>query len=83
MRIAVSRAPGAEGVVSPLELFFDLLDVFAIGGALAPPARARRCADGRRDGDHGARGARLVRDCVRGRTGSSRTAGRCGFCSSG
>ena len=31
MRIAVSRAPGAERVVSPLELFFDLVYVFAIG----------------------------------------------------
>ena len=31
MRIAVSRAPGEERVVSPLELFFDLVYVFAIG----------------------------------------------------
>ena len=31
MRIAVSRAPDAERVVSPLELFFDLVYVFAIG----------------------------------------------------
>src|SRR5688500_19546040 len=31
MRIAVSRAPGAERVVPPLELFFDLVYVFAIG----------------------------------------------------
>jgi low temperature requirement protein LtrA len=31
MRIAVSRAPGAERVVSPLELFFDLVYVLAIG----------------------------------------------------
>jgi len=31
MRIAVSRAPGAERVVSPLELFFDLVYVFAVG----------------------------------------------------
>jgi low temperature requirement protein LtrA len=31
MRIAVSRAPGAEREVSPLELFFDLVYVFAIG----------------------------------------------------
>jgi low temperature requirement protein LtrA len=31
MRTAVSRAPGAERVVSPLELFFDLVYVFAIG----------------------------------------------------
>jgi low temperature requirement protein LtrA len=31
MRIAVSRAPGAERDVSPLELFFDLVYVFAIG----------------------------------------------------
>jgi low temperature requirement protein LtrA len=30
MRIAVSRAPGAERVVTPLELFFDLVYVFAI-----------------------------------------------------
>jgi low temperature requirement protein LtrA len=31
MRVAISRAPGAERVVSPLELFFDLVYVFAIG----------------------------------------------------
>jgi len=31
MRIAVSRAPGAERDVSALELFFDLVYVFAIG----------------------------------------------------
>jgi low temperature requirement protein LtrA len=31
MRIAVSRAPGEERVVTPLELFFDLVYVFAIG----------------------------------------------------
>ena len=31
MRIAVSRAPGAERVVTPLELLFDLVYVFAIG----------------------------------------------------
>jgi low temperature requirement protein LtrA len=31
MRIAVSRAPGAERSVTPLELFFDLVYVFAIG----------------------------------------------------
>jgi low temperature requirement protein LtrA len=31
MRVAVSRAPGEERVVSPLELFFDLVYVFAIG----------------------------------------------------
>jgi hypothetical protein len=31
MRIAVSRAPGAQRAVSPLELFFDLVYVFAIG----------------------------------------------------
>src|SRR6476646_5797155 len=31
MRIAVSRAPDAERGVSPLELFFDLVYVFAIG----------------------------------------------------
>ncbi len=31
MKIAVSRAPGAERVVTPLELFFDLVYVFAIG----------------------------------------------------
>jgi len=30
MRIAVSRQPGAERVVTPLELFFDLVYVFAI-----------------------------------------------------
>ena len=33
MRIVVSRAPGAERVVSPLELFFDLVYVFAIATA--------------------------------------------------
>jgi low temperature requirement protein LtrA len=31
MRVAVSRAPGTERVVTPLELFFDLVYVFAIG----------------------------------------------------
>ena len=31
MRVAVSRAPGTERVVSPLELFFDLVYVFALG----------------------------------------------------
>jgi low temperature requirement protein LtrA len=31
VRIAVSRPPGAERGVSPLELFFDLVYVFAIG----------------------------------------------------
>jgi low temperature requirement protein LtrA len=31
MKIAVSRLPGAERVVTPLELFFDLVYVFAIG----------------------------------------------------
>ena len=31
MRIAVSREPGAERAVTPLELFFDLVYVFAIG----------------------------------------------------
>jgi hypothetical protein len=31
MRLAVSRAPGAARVVTPLELFFDLVYVFAIG----------------------------------------------------
>jgi low temperature requirement protein LtrA len=31
MKIAVSRVPGRERVVTPLELFFDLVYVFAIG----------------------------------------------------
>jgi low temperature requirement protein LtrA len=31
MRIAVSRAPGVDREVTPLELFFDLVYVFAIG----------------------------------------------------
>jgi low temperature requirement protein LtrA len=31
VKIAVSRAPGAERIVTPLELFFDLVYVFAIG----------------------------------------------------
>jgi hypothetical protein len=31
MRIAASRSPNAERVVTPLELFFDLVYVFAIG----------------------------------------------------
>ena len=31
MKVAVSRAPGAERVVTPLELFFDLVYVFALG----------------------------------------------------
>jgi hypothetical protein len=31
MRIAVSRSPNAERVVTPLELFYDLVYAFAIG----------------------------------------------------
>jgi low temperature requirement protein LtrA len=31
MKVAVSRAPGEERVVTPLELFFDLVYVFALG----------------------------------------------------
>jgi low temperature requirement protein LtrA len=31
MRLAVSRAPDAQRGVSPLELFFDLVCVFAMG----------------------------------------------------
>lgn len=31
MRVAVSRAPGGQRVVTPLELFFDLVCVFGIG----------------------------------------------------
>jgi low temperature requirement protein LtrA len=31
MRVAVSRAPGEERVVTPIELFFDLVYVFALG----------------------------------------------------
>src|SRR6476619_4333335 len=31
MRVAVTRATGAERAVTPLELFFDLVYVFAIG----------------------------------------------------
>ena len=31
MRIGLSRVPGTERVVTPLELFFDLFYVFAIG----------------------------------------------------
>jgi low temperature requirement protein LtrA len=31
MKVAVARAPGAERVVSPFELFFDLVYVFALG----------------------------------------------------
>jgi len=31
MKLALSREPGAEREVSPLELFFDLVYVFAIG----------------------------------------------------
>src|SRR5919108_5347765 len=31
MKVAVSREPGAEREVTPLELFFDLVYVFAIG----------------------------------------------------
>ena len=30
MRVAIGRAPGAERVVTPLELFFDLVYVFAL-----------------------------------------------------
>ena len=33
MKVAVSRAPGAERVVTPLELFFDLVYVFALGSS--------------------------------------------------
>jgi low temperature requirement protein LtrA len=35
MRVAVSRGPGAERVVTPLELFFDLVYVFAIRSSRA------------------------------------------------
>ena len=31
MKVAVSRAPGEERVVTPIELFFDLVYVFALG----------------------------------------------------
>jgi low temperature requirement protein LtrA len=31
MRIAVSRSPSAERVATPLELFYDLVSVFATG----------------------------------------------------
>src|ERR1700754_4233320 len=31
VKLVVSRAPGSERVVTPLELFFDLVYVFAIG----------------------------------------------------
>jgi len=47
MRIAVSRQPGAERDVSPLELFFDLVYVFAIGQLshhLVAHVDLRRCA---------------------------------------
>ena len=40
MRIAVSRSPNAERVVTPLELFFDLVHVFAIGQLSQASARA-------------------------------------------
>ena len=40
MSVAVSRAPGAERVVTPLELFFDLVYVFAIAPG-AQPAKSR------------------------------------------
>jgi low temperature requirement protein LtrA len=39
MRIAVSRAPGGERVVTPLELFFDLVYVFAVGQLSHHPSR--------------------------------------------
>jgi low temperature requirement protein LtrA len=52
MRIAVSRAPGAERVVTPLELFFDLVYVCAISQLshhlLEHPICARR-GDAHRD----------------------------------
>jgi len=38
MRIALSREPGAGRDVSPLELFFDLVYVFAIGQLSPRPA---------------------------------------------
>ena len=41
MRIASSRAPGAESVVTPLELFFDLVYVFAIADTVRAPATMR------------------------------------------
>jgi hypothetical protein len=78
MRIAVSRSPNVERVVTPLELFFDLVYVFCDRTDLAPPAGARRSANRRRDGDSGGHGFLcLVQDCVGERTGSSRTVFPC------
>jgi len=83
MRIAVSRAPGEERVVTPLELFFDLVYVFAIG-QLSHHLLAHV------DLRTGAETVILALAVVYawymtawGRTGSSRTDRRCERCSSG
>jgi low temperature requirement protein LtrA len=39
MKVAVSRAPGAERVVTPLELFFVLVYVFALGQLSHPGSK--------------------------------------------
>ena len=56
MRIAVSRAPGAERVVTPLELFFDLVYVFAIGQLSHHLLEHVDLRTGAETADHGARG---------------------------
>ena len=56
MRIAVSRAPGAERVVFPLELFFDLVHGFAIGQLSHHLLEHVDLRIRRRDRDHDARG---------------------------
>jgi low temperature requirement protein LtrA len=83
MRIAVSRAREADRVVTPLELFFDLVYVFAIGQLshhLLEHVDLRT----------GAETAILTLGvfyawCMVawGRTGSTRTGCRCGSCWSG
>ena len=67
MRIAVSRAPGAERVVTPLELFFDLVYVFAIGQLSHHLLEHVDLRTGAETVDPGARGRlRLVHDRVGG-----------------
>jgi low temperature requirement protein LtrA len=48
MRIAVSRTPGAARDVNSLELFFDLVYVFAIGQLSHHLARTSTFGPGRR-----------------------------------
>jgi low temperature requirement protein LtrA len=83
MRIAVSRAPGAERVVTPLELLFDLVYVFAI-------AQLSHHLVEHVDLRTGAETVAMALAVVYawsmiawGRTGWTRTGCRCACCSSG